>query len=71
MKNHNPAGGTGLRFATARQRAFTVALFVVFVGLILAAKSGRYDRQVNSVAHSLDAGYAHIVGAVRRTFRKH
>lgn len=71
MKNHNPAGGRRLRFATSGQRAFTIVLLLVFVALILAARSGRYDREVNGVARWLESGYDHVVGWTRRTFRAH
>lgn len=68
MKNHVPAGRR-LRFASARQRAFTVLLLLVFVGLILAARSGRYDRQVNEMASWLESRYDRVVEFTRDTFR--
>lgn len=71
MKNHVPGGGRSLRFATARQRAFTGLLVLVFVALVLAARSGRYDREVNALADWLETSYDHVVAFTQRTFRRH
>lgn len=70
MKNATPTV-RHLRFATAGQRALTLLLVLVFIALALAARSGRYDRQVNRLAHGLEAGYARVVAFVHDTFRRH
>ena len=70
MKSH-PNGGRRLKFATGGQRALTMLLLLLFVGLILAARSGRYDREVNRMAGWLESGYDRVVGFTRDTFRKH
>ena len=49
MKNHTPAGRP-LRFATTGQRLLSMLVLGVFVALLYAAWSGRYDREVNQVA---------------------
>ena len=49
MKNHNPSGRS-LRFATTGQRLLSMLVLGVFVALLYAAWSGRYDREVNRVA---------------------
>ena len=55
-----------LRFATARQRTGAVLLAVVLVTLVVAARSGRYDRTVGHLAQRLEAGIGHVTGFVRR-----
>ena len=49
MKNHNPSGRS-LKFATTGQRLLSMLVLGVFVALLYAAWSGRYDREVNQLA---------------------
>ena len=52
MKNHNPSGGA-LRFASLGQRLLSLVVLGVFAYLIWLAASGRFDHEVNRVAHWL------------------
>jgi hypothetical protein len=54
------------RVATARQRIAVVLLLVVLLGLVWAARSGRYDREIRHLARGMQAGYEHAAGFVRR-----
>ena len=60
MKNSTPAGN-GLRFASGGQRLLSLLVFAVFAALILAAGSGRYDRQVDQVARWMKTHWEALV----------
>ena len=63
MKNETSAGKK-LRFAGPVQRFFAVVLLAVFVWLIWAAYSHRYDSEINRFAAWLHQHYE----ALRRLF---
>ncbi len=52
MKNHNPSSGNP-RFASFGQRLLSLLVLAVFAYLIWLAVTGRYDHEVNRVAHWL------------------
>jgi hypothetical protein len=54
------------RFATARQRVGAVLLLGVVLLLVGLARSGRYDRVVDRLAHAMEAGVRHLTGLVHR-----
>lgn len=56
MKNEKPAGKK-LRFASPLQRFFAVVVLAVFVWLIWAAYSHRYDSEINRFAAWLQQHY--------------
>ena len=54
MKNHNPSGGN-LGFASLGQRLLSLVVLGVFAYLIWLAVNGRFDQEVNRVAHWLQS----------------
>lgn len=49
MKNHNPSGGS-LRFASTGQRFVALLVLAVFAGMVWAASTGRFDREINQIS---------------------
>lgn len=54
MNNHNPSGGN-LGFASFGQRLLSLVVLGVFAYLIWLAVTGRFDHEVNRVAHWLQS----------------
>lgn len=65
MKNHNPAGRR-LRFSTGVDRLMVIAVTIVFVALLWAAWSGRFDREIDAGARWLERGWDRAAAFVRR-----
>lgn len=65
MKNHVPAG-RGLRFSTGWDRLAVIAVTLVFLALLWAAMSGRFDREIGQAARWLEQGWDRAVATVRR-----
>lgn len=65
MKNHVPAG-RGLRFSTGRERVAVILVTLVFLALLWAAMSGRFDREIAQGARWLEQGWERAAAAVRR-----
>ncbi len=54
MKNHNPSAGN-TRLASLGQRLLSLLVLAVFAYLIWLAVTGRFDHEVNRVAHWLQS----------------
>ena len=64
MKNHVPAG-RGLRFSSGRDRFAVIVVTLVFLGLLWAAMSGRFDAEIAQGARWLERHWDRAVAAVR------
>jgi hypothetical protein len=60
MKNSNPAGKR-MRFASVGERLMASLVFAVIAALIYVAMSGRYDREVDRVAHWMKSHWEALV----------
>ena len=60
MKQSTPAG-KGDRFAGTGQRLSALLVFAVIAALFWAARSGRYDREVNQLAHWMKTHWDSLV----------
>lgn len=64
MNEPIPARRSG-RASPGRDRIVVVLVAIVFVALLWAARSGRYDREVGVATAWLQRGWADLVTAVR------
>lgn len=56
MKNQNPSGG-GLRFASTGQRFVALLVLAVLAGMVWAASSGRFDREISQLSTWIQGHY--------------
>ena len=59
--NHATPAGKGDRFVGAGQRLSALLVFVVIAAMFWAARSGRYDREVNQLAHWMKTHWEALV----------